>query len=166
LVVLDIAEELRREGHAFEMQFIGGANPRDQYAAEFLRRISLAEQSGFAAYTASQSLPELIASFDNASVLVHVPLEEAFGLVAAEALARGLKLFGTDVGGLRDIARDTDGAELFPLGDEASLRAAIGHWLRKDCPRPANAAAEMKKRYHPDVIAAQHSQIYHAVAST
>ena len=53
-------------------------------------------------------------------------MEEAFGLVVAEALARNLKFFGTRVGGLPEITDGVEGAELFALNDEQSLVSAIG----------------------------------------
>ena len=62
---------------------------------------------------------ELIALFDQAGALVHFPSEEAFGLVAAEALARGLKLFGARVGGIPEIAAGATDAELFDANDWA-----------------------------------------------
>jgi len=165
LSVLELARELHREGYGFEFQFIGRADPRDTYAAAFLKQIKIAENEGFARYLGARSLEELIAAMDSASALVHVPSEEAFGLVAAEALARNLKLFGTNIGGLRDIAEEVEGTELFELHDRAALHAAIVDWLRADCPRPRTASLEMKKRYHPEVIASQHADIYRELLS-
>jgi glycosyltransferase involved in cell wall biosynthesis len=95
--------------------------------------------------------------------LIHVPSEEAFGLVVAEALSRNLKFFGTMVGGVPDITQGVEGAELFPLNDEESLRLAIANWLRNGCPRPGTAAETTRRRYHPDVIAKQHLEIYREI---
>jgi len=165
LALLELAEQLHREGLPFEIQFIGAADPLDKYAATFLKRIKTAEDNGFARHLGTKSLPELIESLDAASALVHVPFEEAFGLVVAEALARNLKFFGTNVGGIRDIARGIEGAELFELQDRPGLRIAIANWLRAGCVQPQTAALEMKKRYHPKVIALRHAEIYREVAA-
>jgi glycosyltransferase involved in cell wall biosynthesis len=163
LALLELAQELHREGHFFELQFIGAANPRDKYGASFLQRIETAARSGFARYLGTKSLAELIAALDAASALIHVPSEEAFGLVVAEALARNLKFFGTKVGGLIDIASGIEGAELFTLEDSSALKSAIGQWLRSGCPRPESAAREMQRRYDPGVIALRHAGIYRTV---
>lgn len=163
LALLELAEELHREGQCFELQFIGAADAHNKYAAAFLQRIETAERNGFARYLGAKSLPELIRSLDSASALVHVPFEEAFGLVVAEALARNLKFFGTNIGGLRDVANGVEGAELFPLGDSTELRFAITTWLRAGCPRPESAAHEMRRRYHPEVIARRHEEVYRQV---
>jgi glycosyltransferase involved in cell wall biosynthesis len=166
LDLLELAEQLHREGHAFELQFIGTAHARDKYGAAFLGRIKAAERDGFARYVGTKSLHDLIATFDAASALVHVPSEEAFGLAVAEALARNLKVFATNLGGIRDIASGIDGADLFELDDRQSLVSAIADWLRHRCPQPRTAAAEMRARYHPEVIARQHLDIYQEVLST
>ncbi len=92
-----------------------------------------------------------------------MPVEEAFGLVAAEALARNLKFFGTKVGGLCDIAAGAEGAELFPLDDPRALKTGIARWLLQGCSQPRCASEEVKRRYHPDVIAARHGHIYREI---
>jgi glycosyltransferase involved in cell wall biosynthesis len=166
LALLEVAEELHGAGHSFELQFIGGMNARDKYGAAFRQRIEAAERSGFARYLGTKSLTELIATLDAASALIHVPSEEAFGLVVAEALARNLKFFGTKIGGVTDIASGIEGAELFPLDDSSALKFAIAQWLRSGCPRPESAAREMQRRYHPEVIAMRHAKIYRAIIAS
>jgi glycosyltransferase involved in cell wall biosynthesis len=161
LAVLDLAERLEQEGRSFDLQFIGPADRRSPYAATFLQRIEVAERNGFVKYLGTKSSPDLIGLLDTASALIHVPLEEAFGLVVAEALARNLKFFGAKIGGVPDIARVVEGAELFGLEDSDGLYSAITNWLRAGCPRPQSAADEMRRRYHPQVIAARHKEIYH-----
>jgi glycosyltransferase involved in cell wall biosynthesis len=165
LDLLELAEQLHRSGQAFELQFIGAADDRDKYGAAFLGRIEAAEHDGFARYLGVNSVSELIALLDRASALIHVPSEEAFGLVVAEALARNLKFFGTMVGGVPDITQGVEGAELFPLNDERSLRVAVANWLKEGCSRPCSAALEMRIRYHPEVIAQRHIEIYRDVLS-
>ena len=132
----------------------------------FLQRIEAAERSGFARYLGTKSLAELIATLDAASALIHVPSEEAFGLVVAEALARNLKFFGTKIGGVTDIASGIEGAEVFPLEDSSALKFAIAQWLRSGCPRPESAAREMQRRYDPEVIALRHAEIYRAIIAS
>jgi glycosyltransferase involved in cell wall biosynthesis len=158
--LLDLAERLCKAGLQFEIQFIGSADSRSPYSARFLERIKFAERTGFARHVAAASLGELIGLFDAAQALIHVPSEEAFGLVIAEALARNLKFFGTHVGGIPDIASGIEGAELFRLEDDAALAGAIEQWLGAGCLRPKTAAHEMRLRYHPEVIAKRHAEIY------
>lgn len=160
--LLEIARRLSRKGQRFKVLFVGGAEARNSYASGLRQRIADFECAEIAG---EKNLTELIRLYDSGSALVHIPSEEAFGLVAAEALSRNLKLFGTRVGGLPDIAAGVEGAELFPNGDDAAIEGAIDRWLQEGCTRPATAAAEMRKRYHPDVIARRHLKIYREISS-
>jgi glycosyltransferase involved in cell wall biosynthesis len=163
LSLLEVADALYRNGHNFELQFIGPANRKDRYAAEFLRRLKVAP--GFARYLGAVQLSELLRLLDAASALVHIPFEEAFGLVVAESLSRNLKFFGTNIGGLPDIARGVDGTELFSLQGSHALASAIANWISAGGQRPKLAAVEMRLRYHPEVIAKRHVKIYHEIAT-
>jgi glycosyltransferase involved in cell wall biosynthesis len=163
LELLGLARDLHRDGNIFEARFIGAADRKSKYGAAFLDQIAVAEREGFARYLGKKSLSELIALLDTASALIHVPSEEAFGLVVAEALSRNLKFLGTAVGGVPDIAQGVEGAELFPLNDEESLRLAIANWLRNGSPRPGTAAVATRRRYHPGVIAKRHVEIYREI---
>jgi len=84
----------------------------------------------------------------------------------AEALARNLKLFAAATGGVVDIASGIEGAELFPASDWGAMENAIAKWLEAGCPRPGKAAAVMRERYHPEVIARRHLEIYREVLNT
>jgi glycosyltransferase involved in cell wall biosynthesis len=161
--LLDVARGLRQQGLDFEFQFIGQANPNDPYAAAFLEQIRPMEKEGFARYAGLKGTQELLAAFDTSSALIHFPFEEAFGLVAAEGLARNLKFFGARVGGLIDIADGVPGAELFALDDWQGLTAAIARWIRLGHPPATGAASVIRARYHPLVIAQRHVQIYREV---
>jgi len=163
LEFLDLVETLWRDGCNFELHFIGRVRADNPYACSFLERVASLKDR--VRHLGELSTPELIRRFDAADALVHVPSEEAFGLVVAEALARNLKLFATNVGGITDIADDIEGAELFPLGEDAAMRSAISRWLAEDCPRPHSPATEMQSRYHPKLIARRHFEIYHEVTS-
>lgn len=161
--LLDLAEELNRRGLAFQFVFVGEVQAGDPYGARFLERIKPMETAGFARYLGTREVDELVRLFDQSSALVHFPLEESFGLTVAEALARNLKLFGSHAGGLIDICRDAPGAELFDPHDWASLAEAIAAWLGQGAPQPDGAGALMRSRYHPEVIAARHLEIYREV---
>ena len=65
---------------------------------------------------------------------------EAFGLVFVEALAAGLPVVGTDLGGVREIVDDTCGVLVAP-GDVAALTDALRGLLTDPARRAALAAA-------------------------
>jgi len=124
---------------------------------------SIRSSQPFATYPGFKDIHELINSFDQASALIHVPSEETFGLVVAEALARNVKFFGFRVGGIGDIAGGVDGSVLVNDGDWDGLKAALRDWIRAGSPRPRNASSVMRQRYHPREIARQHMEIYREV---
>ena len=163
--ILAMAGNLWRRGLKFELQFVGKRENQTRYGAVFEQELAVAEKSGYARHLGMLSTTQLVAAMDNATALVHAPTEEAFGLVVAEALARNLKLFGSATGGVVDIARDVEGAELFAPDDWDGLGNAISRWIMADCPRPSTAAATMRERYHPLVIARRHLEIYQEVLS-
>jgi glycosyltransferase involved in cell wall biosynthesis len=164
--ILDVAERLRQQGLDFELRFIGAMDAADPYAKRFLEKLKPLEAQGCARYLGSQPTAELIRSFDAAQGLVHFPSEEAFGLVVAEALARELKFFGASAGGIVDIAAGVPGAELFPGADWTGLTARIAAWVQTGHSRARGAAALMRERYHPRVIAQRHVEIYEEALKT
>ncbi len=66
-------------------------------------------------------VPRLMTSSD---VLVHPPLEEGFGLVLVEALAAGLPIVATDVGGIPEVLEGTESI-IFPPEDPTRLRQTV-----------------------------------------
>jgi glycosyltransferase involved in cell wall biosynthesis len=163
--LLDLARQLHQQGAAVEFQFVGIPD-QSEYAGTFATRMREAESQGYARYLGTMSTPELIDWFDQASAMVHFPSEESFGLVVAEALARGLKLFGARAGGIVEIASAAPDAELFDVEDWSGLREAITRWIAAGFPRPRQGADAMRARYHPQVVARQHLAIYREFLST
>jgi glycosyltransferase involved in cell wall biosynthesis len=162
--LLEQAGQWHRAGLNFELQFIGQADAQDPYAITFMEKLREAEAKGYARHSGfMKTTAELIARFDAAHGLVHCPSEEAFGLVVAEAMARELKFFGSQAGGIVDIATGMPGAELFGVEDWEALGTAITNWMRAGHPQASGAAQAMRERYHPRVIAQRHLEIYREV---
>lgn len=161
--ILAVARRLWQRGFRFEIHFAGKVHANTPDSADFLRQMAEAEAAGYARHLGELEVEELIAAFDRASALVHFPTEESFGLVVAEALARNLKLFAAAIGGVIDIAADVEAAELLPLNDWTGLENAIARWLEQGATLPTQAAAVMRERYHPEVIAQRHAEIYREV---
>ena len=163
LELLDVAAALHRQGLKFEFHFIGIIPPSEPYAEVFMERIKSAEAKGYARYLGTLPEAELVAFFDSGAGLIHFPTEEAFGNVVGETLARNLKFFGTRTGGILDITEGVPEAELFATDDWAGLTESLARWIGQGHPRPKDAAAVMRRRYHPEVVAQRHLEIYHEV---
>lgn len=160
--LLGFFQELKSSGLSFQVRWVGQC-PDDAYGKRFLEMISSPEISAWNIFTGPLEQAALIEEMDSASALVHFPSEESFGLVAAEALARGLKVFSSRVGGLVEICAGPTGADLISPEDWRGLQEAIAGWLRQDCPRPKESSKIMRQRYHPTVIARRHMEIYREV---
>lgn len=163
LELLNMARELHQEGLVFQLWFVGSAVSANPYAARFLEEVSSGQQERGIRYLGVKNTEDLIRLFDEASALVHFPMEEAFGLVVAEALARGVKLFGTRTGGISEIASGVSDAELFEANDWSRLKRRVAAWVRAGAPRSGAGSELMCARYHPDHIAKLHLEIYREV---
>ena len=164
--LLALAGNLWRRGLKFELHFAGSRESRTNYGAAYVRELAVAEKAGYARHLGQLSADELIVAMDAAAGLIHVPTEEAFGLVVAEGLARNLKFFGSATGGVVDITTGVDGAELFSPQDWTGMETTIARWLAAGCPRLMSAANTMRERYHPRVIAQRHLEIYREISQT
>ncbi len=93
---------------------------------------------------------DLDAAYAAADVLVLASRGETYGMVVTEALARGLPVVATTVGGLPEtLGRTAAGSRpglLVPPGDAAALATALRSWLGDDALRQRlrNAAQERR----------------------
>jgi glycosyltransferase involved in cell wall biosynthesis len=168
--LLAILESLRDEGLQFDVLFVGLSSSNSAYAVEFNSRLENANRKhgGFEHITRLDD-PSFCRLFDRASAMIHFSSEESFGLVFAEAIARGLYLFASDVGASRDIAKGVERVQIFGLNEWDEMKHAVRQWLVSGgdrLPRPANPPVEFVRRYHPKFVAQRHVEIYHDVLSS
>jgi glycosyltransferase involved in cell wall biosynthesis len=112
-----------------------GSLDRDPVFVERLRRRADADGIGDRVrFTGAQTGDDLDRSFAAADVLVLASHAETYGMVITEALARGLPVVATAVGGASEALGHTpDGHRpglLVPAGDENALAEALRSWLR------------------------------------
>lgn len=161
LEILKMAGEMYDMGHVFKLIFLGALSEGSPYGKAFIKELQEAEAKGYACHGGFLDAVELIDLMDQSHGFIHFPLEEAFGLVVAEAMARGLKFFGANLGGIKEIAAGIPSAELHSNFD--TLKLGLADWLNSGAPRQKHAAEEIARRYHPNVIAARHVEIYQEV---
>jgi glycosyltransferase involved in cell wall biosynthesis len=92
----------------------------------------------------------LESSYDSADLLVLPSHSESYGMVVTEALAHGLPVVATDVGGVPEaLGASPDGRRpglLVPPGDAAALVAALRRWLQDAALRADLRAAALDRR--------------------
>lgn len=160
LELLNMFTELHSSGANFSVRFIGHVNELDRYGSAFLSMIQDANIRVFAKHLNSVDSKALIAEMDNAHALVHFPLEEAFGLVVAEAFSRGLTVFASEVGGIVDIARPMADSLLFRPQNFLGLKKSLRKWLAAGNPRNTGATSIAQRWFNPQRIAAQTLRAY------
>ena len=165
--LLEHLNELRRKVE-FEVTFVGKTNPSDPYAVRFAALLSAcqSEHSGFTHVPFLQD-QDFLSLYDSADAMIHFSNEESFGLTFAEALARNLPLFASDVGSIRQIGEGIPTCHVFGVDDFRGMMAAVERWIaaEPDSERPATPQPLIKSRYHPTSIAEQHLAVYSSVSA-
>jgi glycosyltransferase involved in cell wall biosynthesis len=114
-----------------------GSLERDPAFAEDLRRRALdGGLRGRVRFSGPQTGTDLARSYDSADLLVLPSRAETYGMVATEALARGLPVVAAEVGGVPEaLGHGVDGARpglLVPPADPGALRDALRLWLENE----------------------------------
>jgi glycosyltransferase involved in cell wall biosynthesis len=167
--LLEHLNELRREVE-FEVTFVGKANPSDPYAVRFAALLSAcqSEHGGFAHVPFLEDL-DFLNLYDSADAMIHFSNEESFGLTFAEALARNLPLFASDVGAIREISEGVENCQILDSNDFKGLSSSLRNWLtaeRIPATRSGTPNAAIESRYHPRVVAAKHLEVYGDILSS
>lgn len=162
LELLILAKKLFDRGVKVVFRFIGRLET-DEYGMKCRLLIEAGERAGYVEYAGTKTAQELVFEMDRAQGFVHCPSEEAFGLVVAESLARGLKFFGTAVGGVIQITQEVPGCELYDINDWNGMAQGIENWIISGAEREPSAADCIKIRYTPALIAKEHLHIYREI---
>ncbi len=96
-------------------------------------------------------------------VFVHAPRLEAFGLVIAEAMATGLPVVATPVGGILDLMRDGQTGILVPPNAPTQMADALETLLRDDELRQRmglHSQHVVRAEYGMDLYAARYLSVY------
>jgi glycosyltransferase involved in cell wall biosynthesis len=98
-------------------------------------------------------------------VLAHPSLSEGLGLAVIEALACGVPVVASDVGGLPEILRLSAANRSVPAGDPAALAAALIDVLRAGAGVSPAEIDVVRALFSAHVIAAQHIALYRSLLS-
>ena len=112
---------------------VGSLERDPAFVARLRRRIATARMDDRVRFSGPQAGAELAGSYSAADVLVLPSRAETYGMVVAEALARGLPVVAADVGGVPEAlghgAESVRPGLLVPPDDAAALGAALRAWL-------------------------------------
>ena len=150
--------------HKFELRFLGGgASENDAYGREFF---SLVRARPWCVYSGLANREELKALLRRATMLVLPSLEDNCPMTVLEAMAAGVPVVASKVGGVPDLIEDgKTGIFCNPL-EATSMAAAVERVLLNPAAATEvarNARQSARQRFHPEVIARRHVEIYQEV---
>ena len=117
------------------------------FAARLEAGIADAGLDGRIAFAGALAGDRLEAAYARSDLLVHPSRGESYGMVVAEALARGIPVIAARVGGIAEAAAPRDAALFVPPEDAAALGRMLRRWLTERGLRVAmrRAAADARK---------------------
>ena len=144
----------------FQLRFFGTATKNSDYDDSFFERVKKHEWCHYGGMLAPRELRE---EYRNASLLVLSSIEDNCPMSVLEAMASGVPIVASNVGGVPDLIQDGRNGLLIDPASADSMRSAVARILR-DPEFAAKLACQARKdaeeKYHPRVIARKHLEIY------
>jgi glycosyltransferase involved in cell wall biosynthesis len=156
--LIDALDPLARE-QTFRLCFAGNQSAHEDYSREFLRRV---EERSWCFYAGKLSLQQLEKWLGRSTALIHPTLEESFGIVLIEAMAAGLPVAASNVGGIPDVIQHGVNGFLFDPNNPESIRAYVLRLLDPGTAADLGTAGHQHVRAQnlPIQIAEIHEQYY------
>jgi D-inositol-3-phosphate glycosyltransferase len=137
-----------------------GDDPEARRLRALAERVGVADRVVLTGQVGRADLPALLRGAD---LMICTPWYEPFGITALEAMATGLPVVATAVGGLAETVVDGVTGRLVPPNHPRALAAVIRHLLREPAERRAYAAGSIdrvRSRYTWDRVAAATETAY------
>jgi glycosyltransferase involved in cell wall biosynthesis len=164
LELLEMLFALQAEGTEFEVTFIGRLGRTGRYEQRFAMRLEEATRLGFARHKEHLDAVALAKTMSQADALLHFPMEEAFGLVVAEAISRGLTVFASNVGGITEVSRGYPKSNLVGPQDLGGLVNKLRLWIRNSSDHNRKYGSEaVSARFCPQLIGRKTIETYSKV---
>jgi D-inositol-3-phosphate glycosyltransferase len=140
----------------------GDATPEPEHdrLAAVAERLGVADRVRLIGQIARTDMPALLRSAD---LVVCSPWYEPFGIVPLEAMACGVPVVASAVGGMLDTVVDSVTGALVPPRDPVALAEAVGPLLESPSRRAELASAGLERvrsRYSWDRVAADTAAVY------
>ena len=152
-----------RETFPFEVSILGKSDPGTPYASEVIRfanQHSWCHLEGFVNHT------ELAGYLSKATLLALPSLEENLPMVILEAMAAGLPVAASNVGGIPDLITDGVTGRLFDPMNPESTRNTLCQMLDRPnlCRKlAATARTRILQNHLPETIARLHVEVYRKI---
>ena len=158
--LIEAAGRLKRSVPSLHLMIVGPSSPGDREAIHGLAAAAgIADDVTIAGRVARDKLPSY---YWHADIYVQPSHAEALGVAVLEAMAAGLPVVCSNVGGLPEIVRNSDDGLTVPAGDPAALAAAL-HRLAEDTALRetlANRGPARAQAFSADSMVAQVREFY------
>ncbi len=168
----NVLEALALLGDDVELVVAGGPTrtdlPSDPEAQRLRRLAARLGVSGRCHFVGSLDRADVAALLRSSDLAVCAPWYEPFGIVPVEAMACGLPVVGTDVGGLRDTVVDGVTGRLVQPRQPEALAEAIGELVADPARRRSMgmaAAGRADLQYRWSTIARRIADVYMALVT-
>jgi glycosyltransferase involved in cell wall biosynthesis len=140
--------------------FIGEASA-DDYGTSFTNAV--AARSTWCEHTGSLEIGILQEWISRAELLILPSIEDNCPMVVLEAMAAGLPVIASSIGGIPELVKDNVTGRCFDPYDVNNVRAILSESLADSCRLAAWGKAgrnEAMRSHHPQVVARQHLELY------
>jgi glycosyltransferase involved in cell wall biosynthesis len=146
--------------HKYRLVFLGEGIPGDSYFDEFK---TLVKERPWCSFEGHKKPDEVRNYLRSARFLITASREENCPMVILEAMAVGLAVAASKVGGIPDLVEDNVNGVMFDPENADSIREAVSKLLT-DAAFAQHLAAQghkrARERHHPAAIARKHLDIY------
>jgi glycosyltransferase involved in cell wall biosynthesis len=131
--------------------FAGSLSAAPEFVEELARTIRVSGLAGRTTFTGVLDGRQLDEAYGRADLVVVPSRNESFGMVVAEALARGIPVLATRVGGIPEAIAGSPASILVPPEDPWALEVVLRQWLANPERRAElkTAAAEARGMVRP-----------------
>lgn len=135
--VIECLPELLKDEPNLHYLIVGGANPEGDLLPELRAQVAAAGLEARVHFLGALPPEELKWPLSAADVFVLATRNEGWANVFLEAMACGLPVVATDVGGNREVVCRPELGTIVPFGERAALTTALRDALRRAWPRQA-----------------------------
>ncbi len=151
------------EGNGWRFRLCGTGAKGSAYLAELE---ALASKHTWIELAGWKSREDLLAEMERASLLVLPTFEDNCPMVVLEAMAVGLAVIASRVGGVPDLITDGKTGMMFDPSSPEDIKEVTGKMMADPDHRARvgqTGKAEALERFHPKVVALEHIRIYREV---
>jgi glycosyltransferase involved in cell wall biosynthesis len=163
--LLDLVEAVARVSEAVPSVSlrVAGPAPDAEYKAQVVARLQALGMEGRVSFLGPLSAEQLIEEYRHAAIVVVPSAQETSPMVIGEAMAVGVPVVATRVGGIPYLVEAGQTGDLVAVGDVAALAAALRQLLLDEDLRAACGARARERalaRFRCSDVAARVRQVY------